>query len=215
MNRKKQNMFRCCASGVAAILVTACLVMATGTSFARYRTEYGRQLSFSAQPAPALYLGTMGQTGTFDSGTTGAWELEEGVLRLDFAVANAPGGQGTNGPAQRFRVRLNCSADARNGTLPLTIKLMDPTVHDMTQPAREDVGYVGNASSIPEDSLLRQSFGEGWTYIFTDSDGQELTWSLEGGVFSCAELALVMVLSEEMSFDPSLLQLQIVGEPAA
>lgn len=211
MNRSKENIFRYCAMGFTAVLIAACVMLVTGTAFARYRTEYAEGISFTAQAAPELHLGQIDpQSGDFVCTDLTSWELTDGGLRLDFAVANGQSETELDGIAQSFRVRLIGGAAIQTAETPLTIILAESP--DTSGGA---INFVSRVSPIDETSLLHKTFGDGWVYTFSDEQDEELSWTLEGGTFSRKQLSLVILLDENTKIDPSLLQLQIIGGPAA
>lgn len=213
MNRRKQNISRWYALGLAAVLVISSLILATGIALARYRTEYKETIKFVTGEPGGIYLGAVDEeTGTFDVTATGNWEQVENTLQLDFSVANGVDQENCAERTQVFHVRLIGSLGiGQDETLP-TIKLIDPTVHDSTKAADENEGYTAEPIRIVEGSLLHTTFGDGWVYCFLDEEGEELTWVLEGGEFSCVGLCALIVLDDNTQLDTSFLQLQVLGE---
>lgn len=213
MNRWEQNISRWYALGLAAILLTVSLVLATGTAWARYRTEYEETIKIKTQKPAGIYLGqTDAETGVFDSAAVGTWEENESVVQLVFTVANGADDQNYQDQTQIFRVRLIGDLGMCLESAPPAIKLIDPRVYDLAEAAQEDVGYLAEPVRISRSSLLYTTFGDGWVYRFLDQDGEEITWTLDGKTFSSMELIAVMVPDEDTQIDTGLLQLQILAE---
>ena len=58
---------------------------------------------------------------------------------------------------------------------------------------------------------MYQTFGAGQAYIFTDSSGNELSLSLQGGVYSSLSGYIEITGLKEIE-NAALLQLQVVGQ---
>lgn len=211
MNRWKQNISRWYALGLAAVLTAACLVLATGTVWARYRAVYDDTLTFQTRAPVTLRLGrTDPETNGFTAGDPGPWVVEDGGLRLDFAVSNGTDPERFEAEDQTFRIRLVTSLGMDAETV--AIRLSDPAENAGEETEAGEQGYTAQPVRITESSPLYQSFGDGWVYRFQNEAGQELAWTLEGGVFSCVELELRIVSLDGGQIDTSLMQLQLIGE---
>lgn len=85
----------------------------------------------------------------------------------------------------------------------------EPVAAEAAAPAT--VTIRAKAISIKEGSPLYNSFGGGWVFVFEDTLGKELVWTLEGGKQSFIPFT---IQAAGMNItDASLLQLQIIGEP--
>lgn len=234
MNRRKMNIARWYALGLAVLLVVACLMIATGTSLARYRSEAVKSLQFEVREPVAVCLGkveyseseiTENELGDPDAGTfvpihDGRWELnEKGQLQLQFAVANGTSDQDYDEVSRQFSVRLVATQGVQTGE-DLAVTLILPP----EEKADTVAGSTNSAESIPPtqikatavriapDTQLHRTFGDGWVFYFLDENGEEeLFWTLEGGQFSWLDLDITVDHGAVM--DTSLLQLQIVGGP--
>lgn len=108
MNRKKLNILAWYALGLAAVLVTFSLVLATGMTWARYRTDSSADLIYSTRSPMMVCLGkveyvttTEGEEAKFVQTNTGEWiRGKDGQLQLDFAVAN-----GISAKEKEFEIR--------------------------------------------------------------------------------------------------------------
>ena len=223
MNQRKQNISRWYLLGLAAILTVGCLMVSVGTTLARFRVDNEKNILFEPKTPVAPALGTMDEEGVFDPEGTIAWveqtitiTPEEGgaasgtqtkkVYSLDFTVSNYISEGKYQEENLTVRIRLVGSLDAWNETTPGTVVLTDGvTLEDGTQ--RE---FTATVTGIPENTALYHSFGVGWVFQFVDENGQELTWTLEGGRLSCQKLNITM--DADGLGGTSLLQLQIVGE---
>lgn len=223
MSQRKQNISRWYLLGLAAILTVGCMMVSVGTTLARYRVDNEKTILFEPKTPVAVALGTVDGEGNFDPAGTIAWTEqtititpEEGdsstesqtkkVYALNFAVANYISEGKFQEKDLTVRIRLVGSLDAWNETTPGTVVLTDGvTLEDGTQ--RE---FTATVTGIPENTALYHSFGVGWVFQFVDENGQELTWTLEGGKLSCQSLNITMDAAGLSG--TSLLQLQIVGE---
>lgn len=207
MNRRKLNTFPWLL-GLTVLLLVACVVGATGTSFARYKLDFDKSIYFSPEALGEFFLGKMVSTdgvSSFAAEDPDGWKMVDGQLQLQFAVANGISEETAAANDQNFRISLIGSPGIWDGEKTVTIKLLVPsgTVAGQTQE------LTATATRIGKDAPLYPVFGEGWVFTFPEQDGEEYSWLLEGGKLSVAEITLV---ADGTAFaDPSLLQLQITG----
>lgn len=237
MKRKKLNILAWYALGLAAVLVTVSLVLATGTTWARYRTDSNADLIYSTRSPMMVCLGkleyemtTEGEKIKFVPTDTGEWTHgKEGQLQLDFVVAN-----GVSDKEKEFEerdqqvcVRIASTRGLQLEQETIALKLMVPKpedpekeqTEDETEPPTENPTeepqldlesfdiYEAQAVYISKESPMYTTFGEGWVFRFMDEEGKELRWTLEGGELSYIQMHLTMESS--IPVDTSLLQLQI------
>lgn len=210
--------------GMVAVLLMACLMVAVNPAFARYQVESEGTANLQARPLEQIYLGQMVRpTGTetepvFDYKSQGKWYTLDGVMTLEFAVANGKYDELVDENRnvytveefaesdQRAMVRLVASPIVWDGTgeFPLTLRA----------PSRTKKGEFEEFQAVLEwihpDSMLYKNFGEGWCITFLDEYGQELSWLLEGGKLSAVEFALT--LKGMPADETGLLKLQIVSD---
>lgn len=231
MNQRKPNISRWYALGLAVVLVMGCLVMSVGVTWARYRTETNQSIFYQARKPLTVYLGKMEAAddgGTvFNPAAQQSWEMMDGSLQLDFAVANGTSLESFETDDQRFHIRMLGSLGAWSGDETAAIHLVVPsqteTAEDTNEEANEET--TEETQSSPEPSLLKattvriepntqlwNTFGDGWVFCFLDpGTGEELVWTLEGGALSCLDLAIA--IEGGTLTDTSLLQLQILRVP--
>lgn len=224
MNHRKLNISRWYALGLAALLLAGCMVLAVGTSLARYRYETQKKLLFEPRAPIAVMVTKLTETAALDTETAVGWEKQEdGKLLLNFAVTNVVSIEDGEMTCQEqdleFRVRLVGSLKAwtedQAEDVTEEVVLTDGTLLQTTTGSPEtaqEKEFVAEVMRIPENTSLYHSFGDGWVFRFLDDEGQELTWELEGGVLSCVELDITIDASAVS--DTSLLQLQIIAETA-
>ncbi|MBE6967628.1 MAG: hypothetical protein E7444_04215 [Ruminococcaceae bacterium] len=210
MNRRKLHISQWCLLGLAAVLTVGGLLTAVGSTWARYRAETKETLLFSAREPKGIYLGQVrlaedDKTRLFDDQAQGTWESVNGKAQLDFAVANGTLPSDVAEEDQQFRIRLVGSPGIWEGAQTAEIQLMVPKKTDASQ---YDT-YEAAVTKIEPQSPMYDQFGDGWVFTFHDKLGDELTWNLVGGRFSCYEMRLV--LENEMLTEASLLQLQVIG----
>lgn len=221
MKRRKMNISLWCLLGIAALLMLFCLMVSTGTTLARYRSETEATIYFEAREPVSVYLGrveypeeatesaansesaeaTEVVEGTFVQANEGKWELnEDGKLQLKFAVANGTSEKKYEKRNQRVYIRVLGSLGVQNEGQPVTLTLTYPGVKK-----QETVTAV--AVRIDPESALYATFGDGWIFSFPDQEGEELSWLLEGEALNYIEMD-VTIESASVS-DTSLLQLQV------
>lgn len=229
MNRWKLHISPWYSLGLTVFLVILCMVVAIGTTWARYRAEGVSDIRFQASPPGVFFLGTVEYPDTpevpdpdapveiFVPGNVGVWERNaSGDLRLRFAVANGTSREDAfEERDQRFSVRLIGSLGFLNGEVPVSLKLILPRTaepEDAEAPEKdaEAIEQVeATAIRIAPDSPLYTTFGDGWMFCFLDAEGEEIAWTLEGGALTYRNMELS--LESGGLVDMSLLQIQING----
>lgn len=212
MNQRKLNISTWYSLGLAAVLVVFSLLVAIGTTWARYRTEKSEEIYFEPADLVEVCLGKVEYeegnpaAGKFVQSNEGSWELnEEGQLQLKFAVANGTSVTAYERQSQEFYIRLVGSLGIQSEEKKLSLKLTFP---DADEP--EGLKTVeATAIRIVPGSAMYNTFGDGWVFSFMDEEEGELTWMLEGGSLSYIEMALT--LENGTLADASLLQLQIAS----
>lgn len=210
--------------GMVLVLLMACFMVVVNPAFARYQVESEGTANLQARPLEQIYLGQMvpgtggEQEPVFDHEIQGKWYALDGVMTLEFAVANGKYEDLVDENRevstieifaesdQRAMVRLVASPIVWDGTgeFPLTLRAPSRT----TQGEFEEFQAV--LEWIHPDSILYKNFGEGWSITFLDEHGQELSWLLEGGKLSAVEFALTL---KGMPADENgQLKLQIVSD---
>ena len=208
MNRKNKNIFRWSALGLSVLLMTTALLLATGTAWARYRAEIDMLLNFKAKKPVTVSVGQIdSETSEFTIPGELAWEMTEGQQKLRFAVANCEKADEFPKEDQRFQVRLVGGLGIWTGEAPAAITL---TIHADTADGEPTV-VEAQPVRIQEETLMYNTFGDGWIFCFLDEDGEELSWTLEGREFSCRQMDLTIVLEDGQQISPTRLQLQVTG----
>lgn len=230
MKLRKMNISPWLMLGMMAVLMTACLVAVAAPALARYQTKSDATTQLQARPLEQIYLGQM-VPGTnendekafdqkiFDHESQGKWYSLDGVMMLEFAIANGKyqdvvdeqTGETTVEALfaeqdQRAIVRLVASPLVWDGTEELLLTLRAPS--------RTKTGEFEEFKAVPErihpDSILYQNFGPGWNISFVDEYGQELSWLLKGGELSSVELELI--LEGVPAGETGLLKLQVISD---
>ena len=231
MNRRKKNISQW-SLGLALLVAVGAILLATGTTLARYRAEFTADVNFSARPASEIRLGKvvqdmLGGEATFVADAQTGWELEEDQYRLTFAVSNIIGEKKYAADAQQVYLRLVATPGIWDGTETVKITLLmpseeEPETTEVTEPtqsseateesAETEIHYdqfPATVTRINPESPLYETFGDGWVFSFRNEDGTERSWTLEGGKASVLEM--ILTLEGAALTDPSLLQLQITA----
>lgn len=211
MKRWKLNISSWYSLGLTALLVISCLVVSTGMAWARYRTEETESIYFKAREPVSVYLGKVeygegnAAEGKFVQTNEGSWELNEnGQLQLRFAVANGTSEAAFEERNQEVYVRIVGSLGIQTVADNISLKLTYPNEENPDTPNV----VKATAVRIDPNSTLYSTYGDGWVFTFRE-EGEELTWTLEGGELSYIEMDLT-VEGGTMA-DTSLLQLQIAS----
>lgn len=235
MNKRKRNISQWYALGITALLMAGCMLLAVGSTLARYRTDSQQGILFEPREPVKVTLGKMilneeTQQQEFDSTASIGWVTQaDGSALLNFVVSN----QEQQEEPLEVRVRLLGSLHAWSGEESATLGGGETTetttaaTADTTEPpvpggniiltdctpveeGEEQPAYGAYVMRIPENSALYHSFGDGWVFRFLNDEGEELTWTLEEGKLSCVELNLT--ITGDALAGTSLFQLQIVAE---
>ena len=153
------------------------LVLATGTTFARYQAERQESLAFQVTEPQLLFLGTIKED-VFVPTDRLEWVVEDEVATLTFAVANGSAEQGVSTRDQAIQLRML-------GSLGIGEEGKTPSLTATFQtPDGKKQSIKGKAASIKSGSAMYHSYGAGWVYSFYESttEGtQEVSLELPGG----------------------------------
>lgn len=171
---------------LAAILLLACAALTVTATWARYRADEFGYLEYAVKAPGSISL----------SPETGGWVFYEDSAFLAFSV----GSDGADDRSVSIRLLASLSIAELDGE---AVRL---SVSD----AAGTTTCTAVAVPIEEGTALYKTFGAGRVYIFRDPDGNELSWTLEGGTDSglSAQLEITGLSKPD---NPALLQLQVVG----
>ena len=183
------------------VLSIGCLVAATGTTFARYRSESKEDLLFQVREPNQVLLGTVqmaqadSEKETFASSERLEWTVQDGIASLTFSAANGSDSENFSPGDQAVRLRMLGSLTlAEKGTMPelVVTYVYKKTMVDGTE-KEETKTVTGEVSYIVEGSSLYNTYGPGCLYTFyeTTAEGKrEVTWELPGGKLSYITLTI-------------------------
>lgn len=203
MFRGKQNSFARSRIALTTALLAVTLTLLVGTAWGRYRTGISGDITLQTRQPTDVYLyGGKSETGYVQ--LTDHWQVAAGGggSRLPLLVSNT----GEGAPPERdatFSLRLAATQGIGAGeswSLSLHVNEADGSISV----------YSGTAQAIAEDTQLYQQFGNGWVYRFYDVDGNEVEFTLPGGIQSEWYGAVVCNQTDANS-DPALLQLQVIA----
>lgn len=234
MNRRKKNISQW-SLGLALLLAVGAILVAGGTTLARYRAEFTAPVNFTARPASQICIGKLmpdllGGDPTFVADAQTGWELEEEQYRLSFALSNIIGEKKYAAEDQQVYLRLLATPGIWDGAETVKITLLMPADEEPeeetteatnpeenteptekpTEPEPQFEEIPATVTPINPESPLYDIFGDGWVFAFRNEDGTERSWTLEGGKESVLEMTLT--LEGAALTDPSLLQLQITAD---
>ncbi len=212
MDRQK-NSSRWYLLCLALLLCFAFLAVATGTAYARYRTDVRENIAFKIREPLHIRTGTVAadEDGkeSFDPYGEPVWVMEDETATLSMAVSNGIPGDPEKGIKADFseedqRVRLRIIAG-------LGLVVEDETA-EVTL-VTEDLEIKAKAEQIIKGSSLHNEHGDGWVLIFPDEDGKEASWILEGGKLSYAKIVL-KVDTEHIDMGSIMFEPQFITEIA-
>ena len=197
-------------------LCIGCVAVATGTTYARYRSEGGDDMLFEVREPDQLELGTI-QEEKFvphDPLDQLQWTIDEtnGIASLTFTIANGSDEKNFSMKEQSVKLRML-------GTLNLAVIGTPPELtvtygsEKLNGEAVEKTA-VGEVSYLVKGTALHHSYGDSLLYTFyeTTAEGKdEVTWELPGGELSYVTLTIKM--TGDISEKSGLLQPVIVAEP--
>lgn len=196
----------------AAVLIAVSAVIAVGTAFARYRTTSSVALTMNNVYSKngvwlwASYNENYVQT---DEGEEAQpkynalqnWTSindETKTYTLGFLLTN----EGNSGNPAGFNQNVILEVFVTEG-------VADPSKLTVTLSTNNGT-YTATATKVAEGSTVYNAYGAGWIYRFT-SDGQPLTWYLQGGRTVAIPMTLIVA---GQSVEPASLSLIATGTPA-
>lgn len=135
-----------------------------------------------------------------------AWETEDGITQLNFAVANGTSEKDYSRRDQVIRLRMIGTLGIWDGTQTPKLTITLPPSDERTQ----ELVVTATVTPFAEGSVLKQTYGAGWLYTFLDEENNELTWKLPGGDLSYVTLTVIM--EGEIPENVNLLQPYVVAE---
>ena len=193
MNQRKAYISPWVALLLAAVVALGCILAAAGVSYARYRSDNTFDRIFSVRESGTVLLGKTDENGLFLQEQS-TWQTVDGITSLDFAISNGTDGENWSKVDQQASIRVLAGPGAWDGTLTLTVG---------------ETSYAAVPTAIVEGSALYRSFGEGWVLQFLDAQGNELSFSMDGEVWTTTSMRLT--LTADLA-DTSLLRLQVISQ---
>ena len=197
MNQRKPNRSLWYTLGLGVLLCIAALVVSTGTTFARYRTEESKDLTFAVRELEQARIGVFRKiteeeatearpvgTEVFQPMETLDLETVNGIQRLQFVIANGEAKDTFSQSDLEVQLRLLATLTFWNGMEPAEIKLT------ITQSGETET-MQAVPTPIVEGTALYYTHGGGWVYTLQDTEG-EITWTLPGGDFSYIDVTVTL-----------------------
>ncbi|MBQ5327636.1 MAG: hypothetical protein J6J15_00445 [Oscillospiraceae bacterium] len=191
MDRQKNSLLRHLLC-LALLLCMAALVIATGTTYARYRTDAEAEILFEVKTPSQIIIGTVltyaeGNEEFDPSGIPEEWKTEGNTATLEIAVSNGSSGNGIKDQEIRFRLIGGLGLSVGEGTAEVTLKI--------TEDGSEKIFYA-EAEKILENTALHFEHGDGWVFTFFDENGKEFSRILEGGKSSYIKMSIIVDTTE-------------------
>lgn len=216
MNQRKPNRKAWYSLGLMMLLCISVLVAATGTTFARYRAERERTITVQVREPEQIHLGTVNiltddadptvVAEEFVPTTQLAWETEDGVTQLKFAIGNGASKSDYSARDQKVQLRMIGTLGNWTGTDAAKLSLTLPP----EEGSEEETVIEATVTPLTEGTALYHTYGEGWLYTFLDEEKKELFWELPGGELSF--VSLTVTINGEVPSDLSLLQPYVISE---
>ena len=206
MDRQKNSLLRHLLC-LALLLCMAALVIATGTTYARYRTDAEAEILFEVKTPSQIIIGTVLTDAEgneeFDPNGIPGWKTEGNTATLEIAVSNGSSGNGIKDQEIRFRLIGGLGLSVGEGTAEVTLKI--------TEDGSEKIFYA-EAEKILENTALHFEHGDGWVFTFFDENGKEFSRILEGGKTSYIKMSIIVDTTEIGKEIQDLLEPQFVAE---
>ena len=206
MDRQKNSLLRHLLC-LALLLCMAALVIATGTTYARYRTDAEAEILFEVKTPSQIIIGTVLTNAEgneeFDPNGILGWKTEGNTATLEIAVSNGSSGNSVKDQEIRFRLIGGLGLSVGEGTAEVTLKI--------TEDGSEKIFYA-EAEKILENTALHFEHGDGWVFTFFDENGKEFSRILEGGKTSYIKMSIIVDTTEIGKEIQDLLEPQFVAE---
>lgn len=190
MDRQKNSLLRHLLC-LALLLCMAALVIATGTTYARYRTDAEAEIIFEVKTPSQIVIGTVLTDAEgneeFDPSGIPEWKTEGNTATLEIAVSNGSSGNGIKDQEIRFRLIGGLGLSVGEGTAEVTLKI--------TEDGSEKIFYA-EAEKILENTALHFEHGDGWVFTFFEENGKEFSRILEGGKTSYIKMSIIVDTTE-------------------
>ena len=206
MDRQKNSLLRHLLC-LALLLCMAALVIATGTTYARYRTDAEAEILFEVKTPSQIVIGTVLTDAEgnekFDPNGIPGWKTEGNTATLEIAVSNGSSGNGVKDQEIKLRLIGGLGLSVGEGTAEVTLKI--------TEDGSEKIFYA-EAEKILENTALHFEHGDGWVFTFFDENGKEFSRILEGGKSSYIKMSIIVDTTEIDKENPLLIEPQFVAE---
>ena len=190
MDRQKNSLLRHLLC-LALLLCMAALVIATGTTYARYRTDAEAEILFEVKTPSQIIIGTVLTDAEgneeFDPSGILKWKTEGNTATLEIAVSNGSSGNGVKDQEIKLRLIGGLGLSVGEGTAEVTLKI--------TEDGSEKIFYA-EAEKILENTALHFEHGDGWVFTFFEENGKEFSRILEGGKSSYIKMSIIVDTTE-------------------
>lgn len=190
MDRQKNSLLRHLLC-LALLLCMAALVIATGTTYARYRTDAEAEILFEVKTPSQIVIGTVLTDAEgneeFDPNGILGWKTEGNTATLEIAVSNGSSGNGVKDQEIKLRLIGGLGLSVGEGTAEVTLKI--------TEDGSEKIFYA-EAEKILENTALHFEHGDGWVFTFFEENGKEFSRILEGGKSSYIKMSIIVDTTE-------------------
>ncbi|MBQ8789670.1 MAG: hypothetical protein IJZ58_09225 [Oscillospiraceae bacterium] len=190
MDRQKNSLLRHLLC-LALLLCMAALVIATGTTYARYRTDAEAEILFEVKTPSQIVIGTVLTDAEgneeFDPSGILKWKTEGNTATLEIAVSNGSSGNGVKDQEIKLRLIGGLGLSVGEGTAEVTLKI--------TEDGSEKIFYA-EAEKILENTALHFEHGDGWVFTFFEENGKEFSRILEGGKSSYIKMSIIVDTTE-------------------
>ena len=199
MKTPKKNSTLWYSLGLVLLLCITVPVLATGTAFARYKSDAETETVFAVKEKPVIYTGTVREDSdgekSFEQTDELVWENDGETATLTLAVANGPEeGKSWYKSDQRIRIRIFASLGLWAEKETAEVKIVLPA----EEGSEEGRTVQAAAERIKSGTYLHRIYGEGWILTFPDKNGEEIFWDIDGERFS---YVTITVTAESSAMD--------------
>lgn len=197
MNREKEYSKRWLPLVMSAVVVLLLLVMVLGGTWAHFESTVtrGKVLQYTYSEDEIYILSAEKDAeGAYVTDANGYLKEPEGWGTLtDENGAEIPGTYALHFLLANGR-RLGSSADSTQ-TVALTVfatqGVADPATLSIVLMDNGST-YIAEPTEVQAGSAWHDDYGPGWTYRFYNDAGEELSWTLQGGVPTFREMTLTV-----------------------
>lgn len=188
--RRKPNILRA-ALCLTALAMIGCLLGAASIAYGRYYERITESVSFTVHSKAEVQLYAARDEGGAGDASTPQWTLDAEFTSQTLTCLLSNGYSGETAAAEDLSFRLRLYLPETDG---LADDQTDPlgslSIKLQTEQDGQTVEYTAESEYLRQKSAVYREKGAGWVYVFTDAEGNEPIFLLEGGQLSDLPITL-------------------------